>query len=734
MHAKEYRAFISYSHRDSRWAAWLHKSLEGYHPPKELVGTVTERGAVPKRLAPVFRDRDELASATDLGTLLRAALAGSACQVVVCSPAAAKSQWVNEEILQFKRLGREDRIFCLIVGGEPNATDLPGREDEECFPHALRFRIGADGQLTTERTEPIAADARPGKDGRGNALLKLIAGLLGVGFDALRRREQQRRYRRLVAFSVAAAGGMILTSGLAAYALIERAAAQRQTVRAEAEARTANLTTKFLVDLFRISDPSEARGNTVTAREMLDKGAARVDSELASEPAIHARLLDTLGTVYMGLGLYDKARPLLDRAVATRQRLTDRDPLELAASLSHSGDLLMLQAEYDKAEKAYREAIRIDSARPADRASQEALAAAEYGLGTLLTEEGRPADAATNLRNALALQQSLYGANNADVARTLKDLAMAIANGGDLNAAIPVMQQAVDMQRTLRGDEPHPDFAETLTDMGNLLQSHGEVAAEERYFREALAMKQRLLGDRHPEVANGLEMVASALQDRHQFDEAERLYRQSLEMRRELLGADHPDVAHSVFNLASLQFDRGETALALANAHEALRIFRKAYPPDHPSTAFALNVIGFWQTEAGNYADADRDIAEALAMRRRLFGDGQPDVASSLAVLAVLRNAQGRYPEALQLAQSAQGIYATSLGADHWRTAFAECAAGGALAGLKRTEEADAALAHSNGILKQDVGAPFSYRKLAQHYLDDLHARARRKPAHRAVT
>jgi len=258
--APRYRAFISYSHRDSSWASWLHSSLEKYRPPRTLIGTSTDRGEVPKRLSPIFKDRDELPSATDLGSLINAALAGSAAQIVICSPQAAKSKWVNEEILAFKRLGREDRILCIIVGGEPYASDMPGREADECFPQALRFRMGADGNLTTARTEPIAADARPGKDGKNNAKLKLISGLLGVGYDTLRRREQQRRNQRLFAFSCAAAAGMVLTSGLAAYALFQRDAAQRQTLRAEAQTRTAKETTRFLVALFKISDPSEARG------------------------------------------------------------------------------------------------------------------------------------------------------------------------------------------------------------------------------------------------------------------------------------------------------------------------------------------------------------------------------------------------------------------------------------------------------------------------------------------
>ncbi|HEX3398268.1 MAG TPA: tetratricopeptide repeat protein, partial [Steroidobacteraceae bacterium] len=435
MDAPKYRAFISYSHRDAGWASWLHRSLERYRPPKALIGEVTAQGAVPKRLTPVFKDRDELPSATDLGALINAALAGSAAQIVICSPQSAKSKWVNEEILAFKRLGREDKILCIIVAGEPNATDMPGREEEECFPPALRFRLGADGNLSTARTEPIAADARPGKDGKNNAKLKLISGLLGVGYDTLRRREQQRRNARLFAFSCAAAAGMVLTSGLAAYALVQRAAAQRQQLRAESEARTSKEATRFLVDLFKVFDPSEARGSTVTAREMLDKGAVRIETELAAEPAIQATLMDTVGTVYMGLGLYAQARPLLDGAVAKRRHLPGIDPLDLSDSLSHQGDLLALQADYVAGEKAYREAIRIESTHLNDRQNQEKLANSLYGLGTLLAQEGRHADAEESLREALERQKALYGETHPAVARTLKDLARAVDDGGNLNAA-----------------------------------------------------------------------------------------------------------------------------------------------------------------------------------------------------------------------------------------------------------------------------------------------------------
>jgi len=193
----KYRAFISYSHKDEKWASWLHKALETFRVPKYIVGKTTTMGTVPEKMGKVFRDREELSSSHSLGTELTQALEDSACQIVICSPNAANSHWTNEEILTYKRLGREDRIFCLIVDGEPGT-------DTECFPPAVRFQMGADGVLSNKPAEPIAADGRPHGDGKQNAKLKLISGMLGVGFDALKQREQQRRQRRMYIITAAA--------------------------------------------------------------------------------------------------------------------------------------------------------------------------------------------------------------------------------------------------------------------------------------------------------------------------------------------------------------------------------------------------------------------------------------------------------------------------------------------------------------------------------------------------
>lgn len=190
----KYWAFISYSHQDKAWGDWLHKALETYRVPKRLVGRASRDGTVPKRLYPIFRDREELPTSSNLGANINDGLRQSRYLIVICSHKSAASRWVNEEVKAFKAMGGEDRILCLIVDGEPNATDKPGSGLLECFPEAVRYRVDSSGQITTERTEPIAADARHGKDSKESARIKLVAGLLGVGFDELWQREKRRQF------------------------------------------------------------------------------------------------------------------------------------------------------------------------------------------------------------------------------------------------------------------------------------------------------------------------------------------------------------------------------------------------------------------------------------------------------------------------------------------------------------------------------------------------------------
>ncbi len=218
-----YAAFISYSHKDRKWAEWLHHAIETFRIPKDFTG---------RSLKPVFLDRAELPSSSDLAASVRESLTQSRHLIVICSPDAARSRWVNEEVRTFKALGGADRILCLIVAGEPSMA-APGVSADDCFPPALRFTV-VDGELTaTPVSEPLAADVRPGKDDKRAARLKIIAGLLGVPLDRLVQREQSRRQRRLAIIATASALGCVAFGVLATVALIARSEAEHERQVAE---------------------------------------------------------------------------------------------------------------------------------------------------------------------------------------------------------------------------------------------------------------------------------------------------------------------------------------------------------------------------------------------------------------------------------------------------------------------------------------------------------------------
>jgi tetratricopeptide (TPR) repeat protein len=215
-----YTAFLSYSHKDAAAAGRLHRRLETYRMPKRLVGLETAQGPVPERLAAIFRDREELPAATDLSETVREALAKSGALIVLCSPNSAGSLWVAEEIKTFRELHPDRPILAAVLDGDP----------PDCFPAALRA-FGQDGTWH----EPLATDLRPNRDGMRLGLLKLVAGITGVGLDALVQRDAQRKIRRVTAITGAALVAMLAMAALALVALNARREAERQRAAAEGQ-------------------------------------------------------------------------------------------------------------------------------------------------------------------------------------------------------------------------------------------------------------------------------------------------------------------------------------------------------------------------------------------------------------------------------------------------------------------------------------------------------------------
>lgn len=444
---RRYRAFISYSHADEAAARWLQRALEGYRPPATLRAS---RPDLPARLNPVFRDRDDLASAHDLSDSIRLAMDESDALVVVCSPAAAGSRWVNEEIRHFQSSGRRHRIFCYLVAGQPDPR-LP-----QCaFPPALLRDEQGD-----EVNEPLAADATKAGDGRRNAMLKIAAGLLDVGIDELKRRDAQRQARTWASVATASLLVAAVTVGLAVYAFKSRQESEVRRQQAEA------LIGFMLGDL----------------RQKL-------------EPIGKLELLDSVGDEAMGyfetLGARGTPGELLSRAVAFKQ----------------IGDVRFnqgkLEAALESFEKALLQARQLHEAEPGNNQYLFELGQAEFWVGYVAWERGQldKAELAMHnyLRHSLVLRDREPGnrdyelelsyaySNLGSLARTRGDSKTALAYFG-------LCRGIIEGELASSPDDPALTvaLAETWSWIGSTRIDDGDLAGGASGFAEVTRLLQPL--------------------------------------------------------------------------------------------------------------------------------------------------------------------------------------------------------------------------------------------------
>jgi tetratricopeptide (TPR) repeat protein len=589
--APRYFAFISYSHQDERWADWLHKSLETYRVPKRLVGQATGAGVVPPRLAPVFRDREELASSSDLGRTVNAALAQSANLIVICSPNSARSHWVNEEVLAFKRLGGSERIFCLIVGGEPNASGMPGREAEECFAPALRYTIGANGQPTSERTEPIAADAREGKDGKANAKLKLIAGLLDVGFDTLKQRELQRRNRRMAIVTAAALVIMAITTTLAITAVIARNDAERRQKQAE------DLVNFMLGDL---NDKLTQVGRLDIMESVDDKAmayfASLPTSDVTDESLVQrAKALEKIASVRLDQGHLPAALESYEASLKLISARAEAAPQDIHLQLAHAQTVAFIgtthwyQGDLDAAEQDFKSAYsilaRLEKTGAADSELVLQMYIVENNLGHILESRGRLDDALTTYKGALALAEKAVAAKRDDPEWLQKlggahnNLGKIALMQGDLVTAIVEYASDDKIESDLSARDPRnnaqrQDMFRVRAILGRTLALVGETDAAKRNLRNAVDIANDLK-KQDPSATAVQEnsalyqmQLSRVLRLTGERSEAARLTGESLEIFAALTKQDPANTAWQR-EYAEVRTERAAQVFANGNSREA---------------------------------------------------------------------------------------------------------------------------------------------------------------------
>jgi tetratricopeptide (TPR) repeat protein len=533
-----YTAFLSYSHKDAVAAGRLHRRLETYRMPKRLVGTDTARGPVPARLAPIFRDREELPAATDLSETVREALARSGALIVLCSPAAATSLWVAEEIETFRRLHSDRPILAAILEGDP----------PDCFPQVLRA-FGQDGTWH----EPLATDLRRHRDGARLGLLKLVAGITGVGLDALVQRDAARKIRRIMAVTAVA---LAATLGMAALTWVALDA------RREAERRRAD--SEGLVEFMQTD-----------LRERL-RGVGRLDimREVNRRALAHFDLQGARGDVSPGTGI------------------------RRARTLQAIGEDEVTRGNHGEALPRFREAHRITAAllaeAPEDPERLFAHAQSEYWLGQVDDLGGNPgrAFAAYQRYHRLAEHMNRLAPNNP---RYLGELAYAesnlgIANLGGLNRPGPArghfqrslglflrlarLQPAI-RKWTAEAADAHAWIADTWFAERRYRESRAERVEEQRM---KLALLRADPGNRAYLYATVIPVRSLAMIDRELGD-----YRRALgllgEGRSTMATLLHLDPENLVWRhqAVRIEIDASRVEGALGNEAGKVRALRRAH-------------------------------------------------------------------------------------------------------------------------------------------------------------
>jgi tetratricopeptide (TPR) repeat protein len=406
---QRYWAFISYSHADSRWANRLHRQLEGFSVPRRLVGHPTPVGPAPKRFRPIFKDIEELGASSDLSERLRSALAQSAYLIVICSPAATRSKWVDAEIRQFKALHGKERVLAVIVDGEPFASDDPDRADQECLPEALRLHVEAGGSAEAVRFEPVAADLRPGKGGLRLAVLKLMSGMLAIDLGELVQRDNRRRHQQMLTLTTASVLAAVLFGGLAITAVVERDEAVAQRGQAE------GLVEFMIGDLRKRLEPEGRLDalDAVGARALGYYAAQQSHGLDAASLGRRARVLHMLGQIRDRRGDLDAALGLFEQASRSTGQLLAEQPndpqriFEQAQSDYWVGYIALRRGQDDAALRQYQDYRRLaDRLVKIDPNNAGWLAELDYAnldTGVVLLDQGRSDAAAQAFERALAI-------------------------------------------------------------------------------------------------------------------------------------------------------------------------------------------------------------------------------------------------------------------------------------------------------------------------------------------
>jgi tetratricopeptide (TPR) repeat protein len=493
----------------------------------------------------------------------------------------------------------------------------------------------------------------------------VLAGRPSTGY---RVRKFVRRHRVGVGAAALVLVALVTGTTLATVGLVRALQAEEA---ARQDATTANRVTEFLVELFQISDPSQARGNTVTAREILDRGSERIQAELDDEPFVRTRLLFEMGRVYLALGLYPAAEEMMRLALDSEANAAD-DRLRRFAILEQLSVLSGVQGRRDEALAYATQAVA--DARAAVEGDHPGLARASRQLGQIHMDRGELDAADALFGDALRIFElspdAASPSGQMEIAWTLLRIGWLRQWQGAYDDAVPVYERALSIARRQFADDD-PVLAYYLNDAAVLQGRLGNFASAEDLHRQALEVREKTLEAGDPAIAESLDSIGTTFWFRQDYEQAKVYWERALATRRARLEADHPLVGSSLNNVALAARALGNLTEARALYEEALSISEARNGASHRDTALVLGNLGGLLTRLGDYAAAQEALERSLRIREASLGPEHTEVAEALLQLSYMHIRRGDRAGARRHQERALAIFEAALGADHPDTADA---------------------------------------------------------------
>ena len=493
---------------------------------------------------------------------------------------------------------------------------------------------------------------------------------------------------------------------------------RQQRDQAQQEAERANQVTQFLINVFGEADPLNAKGDTLNAYQILERGVTRLETEMVNQPLQQATLQDAISQVYRDLGEYEQAQQLAETALATRRQQYGATHPEVAASLSTLASLFRRGGSYAAADSCYREALTIIEG--AYGIAHPQWVQYTNGLAQVLVDKGEYEDAEALFREALAIGQKIHTSPHEEIAFSLGYLARALNNQGQKEEAIPLTQDALRMVQTLYG-EVNPKAAAYTSFLGSIYFNMGQDTVAERYHRKALDLYLEVVGDEHPDVAASYTNIASTLRNQGRAEEAIPLYEKALAIMKAVYGDMNPSVAAVLYNMGSAYRDLHRYAEAERVLLEMLAIDRATLGEDHPLVGVDLNQLAVLYRDQGAYDNALALHQEALTLLQNKLAAGHRHIGHTQTGYGITLLLQGHASKAEPMLRKGVAILDEAYSGNHWTVGDAKAWLGACLTQLGHFEDAEPLLVGGYQQVKEDRGPQDRYTQQILTHLTHLY-------------